>query len=89
MGAGQVVLDSACDQLRDRLTTDRGRAVRFSALRRLYPYLLDRIGDTAIRSACHLDVAAIAALPVRDRRPGSEALVKQILKSDAPEACPG
>lgn len=79
-----VVLDVACDQLRDRLTPPVPRST-FSALQRLYPYLIDRIGDASDPLSRHLGVAAITALPEPDRPARVKVLVQQILKSAAPD----
>ena len=69
----EEVLDAAYDELHDRLTRFGARST-FGALQRLHPYLIDRLGDASDPLDRHLGVAAITALPPKDRaarRPGA------------------
>ena len=76
------VLDAVYDELHDRLTRHGVHSI-FGALQRLYPHLIDRLGDASDPLDRHLGVAAITALPPQDRPARVQALVQQILKSAA------
>ena len=81
----EEVLDAAYDELHDRLTRFGARST-FGALQRLHPYLIDRLGDASDPLDRHLGVAAITALPPKDRAARVQVLVQQILKSATPDA---
>ena len=80
----EEVLDAVYDELHDRLSRHGLHSI-FGALQRLFPYLINRLGDASDPLDCHLGVAAITVLPAEDRPARVQALVQQILKSAAPD----
>jgi hypothetical protein len=81
---GNVVLDIAYDELRSRLAQQGVRGIG-GPLRRLHPYLIDRVGDASDPLDRHVAAAAIAAAPSDDRPGRVQALVERILKSPTPD----
>ena len=69
-----------------RRLADQGLPSVVGPLRRLYPYLIDRIGRTNDLLTPHLAVASITDLPAEDRPARVRAVVEQILRSAAADA---
>jgi hypothetical protein len=79
----EQVLDLAHAELQERLAREGLPAVK-GALKRLCPYLAARPGDLADPLDCHIQIAALRALPAEKRAPRLSALTEQAQLSHWP-----